>query len=111
MSRRSGLLLAGGAILGLALAGVVWGAVLGVATLLVAVLVSGLVGQLLLGGRADPARILVAGAVGAVLGTVLPRMAGWPALLSIGGVPVFWSVAGAVVVLAALRLSPGARAR
>lgn len=109
MSRRAGLLLAAGALLGLAAAGAVWGLILGVATLLAVAAASGLAGQLVLGGRADPAQILVAGGVGSLLGVGVSRLAGWPALVTLGGVPLVWAVAGAVVVLVALRAAPAGR--
>ncbi len=111
LPRRSGVLIAGGLVLGLAAAGIVWSAIVSVAALLIALLASGVAGQLLLGGRVDPRRILVAGAVGAILGTAVSRFVGWPALVSIGGIPLIWAVAGAVVILGALRLGPGAQSR
>lgn len=111
MARRTSLTLAVGLVLGLLALGAIWGLVLGLAALLVVIIVAGLAGQLLLGGRLDPEGILVAGAVGALLGLGLVSVTGLPALVRIGGVPIVWATAGAVVVLAALRSAPSSLRR
>jgi len=109
MARRTSLTLAAGLLLGLVAVGVIWGLLVGVATLVAVILAAGLAGHLVLGGRADPELILVAGGVGAVFALALVAFTGVPALIRIGGVPVVWAAAGAIVVLAALRTSPTGR--
>ena len=111
MARRTGVTLAVALLLGLLTVGFIWGLLYGVATLLAVIVVTGLAGQLLLGGRADPELILVAGGVGALLAVAVVAFLGLPAFVRIGGIPVVWAAAGAILVLAALRTSPDERSR
>lgn len=93
-------------LIGLGAVAVIWGLVSAITTLLVVIAVVGVAGQLLLGGPMDLGRVLVAGGAGAVLGIAVVSVAGLPALVRVGGIPVIWATIGTVAVLLALRSSP-----
>ncbi len=100
MSQRGGII-ALALIGGLLVFGLVWGLLVGAATLVGVVLLAGLAGQLIAGDRVRADLIMPAGLVGVLLALVAVESLRLPPLLWLAGVPVLWAIAGATAAIVA----------
>lgn len=73
--------------------------VVGLALAVLVALVAGLIAESVVGeSRRNPLFTLVIGFVGAIVGAIIARVTDLPRLISIGGLPVIWTIIGAIIV-------------
>jgi uncharacterized membrane protein YeaQ/YmgE (transglycosylase-associated protein family) len=75
--------------------------VFGLILALVVALVAGIIGEQVTGRTAGGAlATLLCGLAGAVVGIIIAELLGLPRLIHIGGLPVIWTIIGAIIVVA-----------
>ncbi len=63
-------------------------------------LVAGLIAESVVGdSRRNPLFTLLVGFIGAIVGAIIAHVSGLPEFISIGGLPVIWTIIGAIVVV------------
>ncbi len=73
---------------------------IGIALAVVVALVAGLIAESVVGdSRRNPLFTLLVGFIGAIVGAIIARAADLPRLISIGGLPVIWTIIGAIIVV------------
>lgn len=73
---------------------------IGLALAVLVALVAGLIAESVVGdSRRNPLFTLLVGFVGAVVGAIIAHVSGLPEFISIGGLPVVWTIIGAIVVV------------
>lgn len=73
--------------------------VIGLVLALAVAVIAGLIAREVVGGgKSGILELLLTGLVGALVGTILARAAGLPRFISIGGLPILWTIVGAIIV-------------
>src|SRR3990172_13316007 len=74
--------------------------IVGVALAVLVALVAGLIAESVVGeSRRNPLFTIVVGFVGAIVGAIIARTADLPRLITLGGLPVVWTIIGAIIVV------------
>ncbi len=74
--------------------------VVAVVVAILVALVAGLIAEAIVGERRrNPLFSIIVGFIGAVVGTVIARTFNLPLLLDIGGLPIVWTIVGAIIVV------------
>lgn len=74
--------------------------IIGLALAVLVALVAGLIAENVVGeSRRNPLFTLLIGFVGAIVGAIIARLSDLPRFVSIGGLPVIWTIIGAIVVV------------
>lgn len=89
------------ALLLLALAFVIVQSIVGLLLALVVALVAGIIGERVTGGKTGGAlETVLCGLAGAVVGIIIAEVTGLPRLISLGGLPVIWTIIGSIITVA-----------
>jgi uncharacterized membrane protein YeaQ/YmgE (transglycosylase-associated protein family) len=73
--------------------------IIGLVLALAVAILAGVIAREVVGGRkSNILELLLVGLVGALVGTILARIAGFPRLISVGGLPILWTIVGAIIV-------------
>lgn len=73
---------------------------IGLALAVLVALIAGLIAESIAGEtRRNPLYTLLFGFAGSVVGAIIARAAGLPRLISVGGLPVVWTIIGAIIVV------------
>jgi len=68
---------------------------------LVVALVAGIIGERVTGGSTGGAlETILCGLAGAVVGLIIVEITGLPRLISLGGLPVLWTIVGSIITVA-----------
>jgi uncharacterized membrane protein YeaQ/YmgE (transglycosylase-associated protein family) len=97
-------------IIALWLLSIVVGFLINLALLFTVAFLAGLAAQSWLKYPGGITGAFVSGLIGGVVGILLARLLGAPTLLTIGGLPVLWTVVGAVIVVAIAKVALPQRA-
>ena len=90
-----------GALLLIALAFVIVQSVIGIILAIVVALVAGIIGERVTGGSTGGAlQTVLCGFAGAVVGITIAELANLPRLISIGGLPLIWTIIGSIITVA-----------
>jgi uncharacterized membrane protein YeaQ/YmgE (transglycosylase-associated protein family) len=95
------IVIAVAAMLLLALAFAIMQSFVGLLLALVVALVAGIIGERVTGGTTGGALATVlCGLAGAVVGIIIAEVTGLPRLISLGGLPLIWTIVGSIITVA-----------